>query len=97
MVLVMFFIFKYSLLFFGELFYILKFYKYSLHCYQLVYDNDPNDLECLEKMISCCGYLGNYDLVIKYSNRYLEIDENNFNFIIIRLKLYLSLRNMMML
>lgn len=36
-------------------------------------------MECLEHIISCYGYLGEYGSVIKYSDRYLELDKNNIN------------------
>lgn len=75
----MFFILKYSFLFLAELFYELKFYKLSLYFYKTVYQNNQNVLECLEHIISCYGYLGEYGSVIKYSDRYLELDKNNIN------------------
>ena len=73
------FILKYVFLFLGELFYILGFYKFSLYFYSFVYRDNPKDLECLEMIISCNGYLGNYDSVIEYSDKYLKIDKNNFD------------------
>ena len=73
------FILKYVFLFLGELFYILGFYKFSLYFYSFVYRDNPKDLECLEMIISCNGYLGNYDSVIEYSDKFLKIDKNNFD------------------
>ena len=75
----MFFILKELILFVAEVFYILKFYDKSSNLYCLVYKNGENELECLERMVSCYGHLEKIDLVLKYCNKYLEIDENNFN------------------
>jgi tetratricopeptide (TPR) repeat protein len=75
----MFFIYKEFLLFLGELFYVLKFYKQSLYFYKKVYDEGFNKDECIEKILSCYSSLYDLDSVLSFSDEYLESGGENFN------------------
>lgn len=75
----MFIIVKELILVFAELLYLLKFYRKSADLYNYVYKKGSNVKECLEHMISSYANLKEADLVIKYCDEYLKIDQSNFN------------------
>ena len=75
----MFFIFKEFLLFLGEFFYLLRFFKQSLYFYKKVYFAGFNKDECIEHILSCYTALYDLDSVIYYCDDYLESEDVNFN------------------